>query len=87
MTTEARKIRCFWLDLEEYDSKLRRGDKKRVFLRFLRRVPVGAAFELDDQRDLWAVHKACILSRRDGGEVKVRVRKEERGGWMVWRVS
>lgn len=82
-----RKIRCFWMTLGEWDERQNRLSKKSAFLRFLRGLPEGAGFELEDYRDVWAVYKACRASKRQGAEIKVCVRKTSRGVFKVWKRS
>ena len=73
--------------MEEWDERQNRLSKKSAFLRFLRGLPDGAGFELEDYRDVWAVYKACRASKRHGAEIKVSVRKTSRGVFKVWKRS
>lgn len=85
MENEKRKIRCFWETLEDYDARTSKRSKNRAFLAFLRKLPPGAGFELMDYHDVWAVYKACRLSKKDGlGAVNVSVRKTNRGIFKLW---
>ena len=87
MTTKdgnGQKIRCFWETLEEFDERQRKMDRKRAFLRLLRRIPVGAGFELDNYRDVWSVYNACRLAKRNGEVILVSVRKTNRGIFKIW---
>lgn len=82
--SEGRQIRCFYQTLEEFDEKHRRLSRKASFLRFLRGLPDGAGFELEDYRDVWAVYKACRMSKTEGDEIRVSVRKTNRGIFKLW---
>ncbi|MBE6400873.1 MAG: hypothetical protein E7037_02410 [Verrucomicrobia bacterium] len=59
-------------------------DRKRAFLRLLKRLPVGAGFELDNYRDVWSVYNACRLARRQGERISVSVRKTNSGIFKIW---
>lgn len=87
MTTDEgrpQKVKCFWQTLDEFDECQRKLERKRQFLRLLRRMPAGACFELNDYRDVWCVYKACNLTKNESCPIKVSVRKTNSGKFKIW---
>lgn len=79
----AQKIPIYEETLEEFENDGRCVPLQTAYLRLLKRIGVGRAFEVVSWTDYWAVKRACKLS---GYAIRVKICRTRTGVFRVLRI-